>query len=268
MQQEVNFNLNELINATGLEKLAAMEKGVNAVYTNDETKSKFQILARAVFKKYKALQPNKAPNAYASRKNAIDMIYTAIEGNIIGADVTEIMKKIQNVVDASIENVVAESTSGNENGKIIDLSGLNFDLLAAYFLKAKNKNVVVQKLIEFISSLTEGEVATKRKGLTEEQKAVFDILRKPDLSERDKKKIKEIAIELLEELKKETLKIEQWKDKAATTASVFNVVSRTLFLLLPLPSYQTEDIDLKTNLLYEHLEHQYFGGGVSIDGRY
>jgi len=314
LQEEVNFNLEELIHAAGLEKLAAMEKGVNAVYTNDETKSKFQILARAVFKKYKALQPNKALNSFTARKNAIDIIYTAIESNIVGADVTEIMNKIQNVVDASIENVVAESTNGN--GKIIDLSGLNFDLLAAYFLKAKNKNVVVQslkgkiekklkqmvennplrvdfykryqeiiddynrgkdatiiletfqKLIEFVSSLTEEEVATKREGLTEEQKAVFDILRKPDLSERDKKKIKEIAIELLEELKKETLKIEQWKDKAATAASVFNVVSRTLFMSLPFPSYQSEDIDLKTNLLYEHLEHQYFGGGVSIYGRY
>jgi type I restriction enzyme R subunit len=144
LQDEVNFDLQELINADGLHKLAAMEKAVNAVYTNDETKRKFQILAREVFKKYKALQPDKVLNQYAPRKNAIDVIYTAIEDNIESADVADIMKKIQNVVDESIENMVAEP-SHNE-GKIIDLSGLDFDLLEQYFLKTKNKNAAVQSL--------------------------------------------------------------------------------------------------------------------------
>jgi type I restriction enzyme R subunit len=311
---EVRFNLNELINATGLEKLAAMEKGVNAVYTNDETKSKFQILAREVFKKYKALQPDKVLNQYSPRKNAIDVIYTAIEENIESADVAEIMKKIQEIVDESIANMVAEPT--HDYGKIIDLSGLNFSLLEKYFLKTPNKNTVVQslkdkienqlkqmvdrnplrvdfykryqeiiddynrgkdavtieetfkKLIEFVNSLSEEEADTKREGLTEEQKAIFDILRKPDLSESDKKKIKEIAIELLAELKKDKLKVEQWADKSVTAAAVFNTVNKTLFEAMPYPTYHTDDIDLRTNLIYEHLKHQYYGGGLSVYGKY
>ncbi len=65
LQDEVSFNLTELVNATALQKLAALEKGINAIYTNDETKRKFQILGRAVFKKYKALQPDKVLNQYA-----------------------------------------------------------------------------------------------------------------------------------------------------------------------------------------------------------
>jgi type I restriction enzyme R subunit len=68
LQDEVNFDLQELIQAKALEKIAAMEKGMNAVYTNDETKRKFQILAREVFKKYKALQPDKVLNLYSPRK--------------------------------------------------------------------------------------------------------------------------------------------------------------------------------------------------------
>jgi type I restriction enzyme R subunit len=315
LQDEVNYNLSELINANGLEKLAAMEKGVNAVYTNDETKRKFQILAREVFKKYKALQPDKVLNQYAPRKNAIDVIYTAIEDNVESADVAEIMKKIQDVVDESIENIVAEPT--NDTGKIIDLSGLNFELLEKYFLKTENKNTVVQslkdkierqlkqmveknplrvdyyqrfqeiideynrgkdsvtieqtfkRLIEFVNSLSDEEADSKREGLTEEQKAIFDLLRQGiKLTETDKKQVKNIAIELLEDLKKEKLKVEQWADKSTTAAAVFNTVSKTLFELLPYPTYQTNDVDLKTNLVYEHLKHQYFGGGVSIYGMY
>ena len=314
LQDEVNFNLEELTDASGLQKLAAMEKGVNAVYSNDETKRKFQILAREVFKKFKALQPDKVLNQFSSRKNAIEIIYTAIEENVESADVADIMKKIQDVLDKSIENMVAEPT--RDNGKLIDLSGLNFELLEQYFLKTKNKNAVVQslkdkiekqlkqmveknplrvdfykryqdiineynrgkdsvtieetfkRLIDFVNSLSEEEADTRREGLTEEQKAIFDIIRKPDLSESEKKKIKKIAIELLDELKKDKLKVEQWADKSVTTAAVFNTVSKTLFELLPYPTYQTDDVDLKTNLVYEHLKHQYFGGGVSIYGQY
>ncbi|MBK8805193.1 MAG: type I restriction endonuclease subunit R [Bacteroidales bacterium] len=330
LQDEVYFDLQELIKADGLHKLAAMEKAVNAVYTNDETKRKFQILAREVFKKYKALQPDKVLNQYAPRKNAIDVIYSAIEDNVVSADVADIMKKIQAVVDESIENMVAEPNpivyeplQGKDEksiyfkDKMIDLSGLNFEILEKYFLKMKNKNAAVQslkdklekrlqvmvsenplrvdfykkyqaiidtynkgkdetailetfrKLIKFISDLTEEEADTKREGLTDEQKAIFDILRQgKKLEEKEKNEIKKISIELLEELKKEKLRVDQWADKSVTAAAVFNYVNKTLFEVLPYPTYQTDDIDLRTNLVYEHLKHQYFGGGMSIYGKY
>lgn len=46
LEDEVKFILADLIQADGLHKLAALDQAVNAVYTNDQTKSKFQILAR------------------------------------------------------------------------------------------------------------------------------------------------------------------------------------------------------------------------------
>jgi type I restriction enzyme R subunit len=63
------------------------------------------------------------------------------------------------------------------------------------------------------------------------------------------------------------LKVEQWSDKMETSAAVFNYVSNILFEKLP-SSFVNDDIDLKTNLVYEHLKHQYFGGGMSIYGQY
>ena len=311
---EVGFDLQELMNTSGLEKLFVMEKGVNAVYTNDETKRKFQVLAREVFKKFKALQPDKVLKEYAPRKNAVDVIYTAIENNIESADVSEIMKKIQDVIDASISTIAAEPTL--DSGKIIDLSGLNFKVLEQYFLKMPHKNTAVQslkdkierklkvmidrnpmrvdfyqryqeiideynrgkdsvtieetfkKLIEFVNSLTEEEIDTKREGLTEEQKAIFDILRKQNLSESDRGKIKLIAVELLNELKKDKLRVDQWYEKYETTASVYKLVNDKLFLSLPYPTYQTDEVDLKTNMVFEHLKHKYYGGGISVYGAY
>jgi type I restriction enzyme, R subunit len=315
LSEEINYDLSILIHSEGLEKLAAMEKGINAVYTNDETKSKFQVLAREVFKKFKALQPDKVLYEFAPRKNAIDAIYSAIENNVQSADVSDIMKKIQSVIDESITNMVAEP-SHNED-KLIDLSGLNFELLEKYFLKTKNKNAVVQSLkelvenrlkqmlernpmtidfyvryqeiidaynlgkddvviketfrnlIELVNSYSKEEADTKREGLSDEQKAIFDILRQgKELNKEDKVTIKNLSIELLLDLKKEKLRVELWSEKSVTAAAVFNTVSKTLFEVLPHPIYQSNDIDLKTQLVYAHLKQQYFGGGVSIYGAY
>ncbi|HNR08827.1 MAG TPA: DUF3387 domain-containing protein, partial [Saprospiraceae bacterium] len=314
LKLDLKFDLAELIDSTGLDKILAIEKGINAVYTNDESKSKFQLLAREVFNKFKALQPDKVLNQFAPRRNAINAIYSAIEDNIQSADVTEIMKKIQAIVDDSISSVAAEP--GKDNGKIIDLSKLNVEILVKHFEKSGNKNSIVQaiktkveqqlrdmvdknplrvdfytryqeiideynrgkdavtieetfkKLIEFVNSLTEEEADTRREGLTDEQKAIFDILRKPSLSDSDKKKVKEIAIELLTELKKDKLKVEQWSDKLETAAAVFNTVSNTLFNSMPYPTYQIDDLELKTNLVYQHLKQRYYGGGQSIYGNY
>ena len=108
---------------------------------------------------------------------------------------------------------------------------------------------------------------TKREGLSDEQKAIFDILRQgKELARKEKDEIKKIAVELLEELKKEKLQVEQWSDKSVTAAAVFNYVNKTLFEVLPYPDYEEGDIDLKTNMVYEHLKHQYYGGGVIVYG--
>ncbi|MEX2566397.1 MAG: hypothetical protein WD431_10685 [Cyclobacteriaceae bacterium] len=68
----------------------------------------------------------------------------------------------------------------------------------------------------------------------------------------EKREIKKISIELLEELKQEKLKVEQWAEKSVTATAVFNSVSKKLFETLPYPAYQTGEIDLKTSLVYEH----------------
>jgi type I restriction enzyme R subunit len=73
---------------------------------------------------------------------------------------------------------------------------------------------------------------------------------------------------LLEELKREKLKVDQWSDKSVTAAAVYNHVNITLFDRLPYPTYMTDDIDLKTKMVYEHLRNQYIGGGVSVYGEY
>ena len=150
LNNEVQFELNTIIESEGLDKLTAIADGVEAVYTNDETKNKFSIIAREVFKKYKALMPDKSIYDFKKSRDAINAIYMVITDNVEQADITAIVKQVQNVVDKSVEslNILLEPTE--DYGKRIDISGLDFALIEKEFLNIKKKNTTVQSLKEVI----------------------------------------------------------------------------------------------------------------------
>lgn len=147
LKDEVKFDLNDIISNAGLHKIAAIQSGVNAVYTTDETKSKYGVLAREVFKKYKALMPNNAIYDYKDRRDAINAIYAVIADNTDEADITSLVKQVQEVVDKSIDSldVLLEPVEGY--GNKIDISRLDFERIEKEFLKMDGKkNVAVQSL--------------------------------------------------------------------------------------------------------------------------
>ncbi len=150
LHEEVNFKLDSVIRTEGLERLASIQKGVNAVYTTDETKNKFGVMAREVFKKYKALIPDSSIYQFKDKRDAIDAIYSRIQKNTEEADISAVMRHVQDVVDESVEslNIMLEPT--DDYGKKVDLSSMDFELIEKEFLKLENKNTVVQTLKEKI----------------------------------------------------------------------------------------------------------------------
>ena len=65
---------------------------------------------------------------------------------------------------------------------------------------------------------------------------------------------------MLEELKKDRQRIDNWSEKSETLATVVTNVRNTLFENLPYPIYEQHDIDQKSNKVYEYLRSQYYGG--------
>jgi len=213
---------------------------------------------------------------FLSRKETYLPLASLIIAALIGMadDLVGILKtKNKNTAVQSLKNKVEKQLKRmiERNPMMIDYYKRYQEIIEKYN-RGKDEAVIKEtfrKLIELVNSYTVEEAETKREGLTDEQKAIFDILRQgKTLTEKEKNEIKKISVELLEELKKDKLRVEQWADKSVTAAAVFNYVNKTLFEALPYPTYQTDDIDLKTNLIYEHLRQQYFGGGMSIYGQY
>ena len=59
-----------------------------------------------------------------------------------------------------------------------------------------------------------------REGLDEESLAIFELLKKQDLSSSDIKRIKAVVVGLLERLKAEKLRVDHWRDKESTRNAV------------------------------------------------
>ncbi len=145
---ECKFSLSKIIDSKDtLHKIKHIQEGYNAICNTDETKAKFGVLSRELFKKYKALMPDQSIYSYKEKRDAINALYTMVNAIIEQADITHIVKQVQDVVNQSIEtlNLALEKIEGY--GQKIDISGLDFKKIEEEFLKVKgNQNVAVQSL--------------------------------------------------------------------------------------------------------------------------
>lgn len=153
LSDECKFKLSKIVEADdNLHRIKFIQEGYNAICETDETKAKYGILARELFKKYKALMPDKSIYQFQDKRDAINALYTMINAKIEEADITHIVKQVQDVVNKSIESLNLELEKIEGYGQQIDISSLDFKKIEEEFLKVKeNQNVAVQSLKDKIS---------------------------------------------------------------------------------------------------------------------
>ena len=305
--KELGFNLSDLMNAKPMEKLAKINEAADKVSLNETTRTKFEIMARDVFRKYKALYPEDEIKPFIKQFNAIEAIYDALNQKVKTADITEIMLQLQEVVNDSV--FINEVTEPEPD--YIDLSNLDFDKLKAAFKKINRKNTVVfdlqqaiekklkqmikenplrlefyekykeiieeynngkdinatkkafDDLTDFLNSLSKEDSRAMREGLDEETLAIFDLLNKETLNDKERDEVKKVSKQTLETLKAEKLKVERWRESTQLRAQVKTTIYDTL-LWLPQEPYSENEVDEKTNVIYQHIFTNYYGGGKSV----
>jgi type I restriction enzyme R subunit len=97
-------------------------------------------------------------------------------------------------------------------------------------------------------------------GLTEEQLALFDLLRKESLTGAEREKIKQESRNLLADLKRLIAPLEQWTEKEQTQAEVEVFILDHVYQALPEPPYTAEDKKEVAALVYRHIWQQSASG--------
>ena len=138
----------------------------------------------------------------------------------------------------------------------------HYEEIVAEYNREKDR-VTIEKtfeaLILFNQHLTEEERRAFRENLDEESLAVFDLLKKTDMTANDIKRIKKVAVNLLETLKAEKLRIDRWRDKEATRDAVRTLIKDFLWSdKTGLPeTYSVEEIKVKTEAVFAHVYRAY-----------
>ncbi len=137
-------------------------------------------------------------------------------------------------------------------------------LIDAYNGGSANVETFFQELVALAQQLNAEEQRHVRENLSEEELAIFDILTRPgpELSEVERKAVKQIARDLLETLKREKLVLD-WRKRQQYRAAVRLMIGDILFDRLP-ERYTSELCDQKRDDVYTHIYDNYAGAEQSI----
>lgn len=117
-----------------------------------------------------------------------------------------------------------------------------------------------EALLRLLDDMSEEEQRAVREGLDEESLALFDLLRKPELTAKEMKKIKDVSVELLGVLKAERLRVSNWRETEAMRDAVRVSIRDYLWsdkTGLPVERYTEEEVQQKAEAVYRHVYRVY-----------
>jgi type I restriction enzyme R subunit len=307
----LGFEPNRLIGAKGFMKIEAIADGEEAVYTSDETKRRFEILARQVFIRFKALVMEPSAFTYAERHDNIETIYKKLEERRDTADVSELLKELHRIVNEAIR--AAEPGDDQRESNLFDLSKIDLEKLQQEFAKkAKRKATAVEdirqllerklaemlasnpqrmdfyrkyseiiadynrekdrvtieetfaKLVDLANSLDAEQRRAAEEGLSEEELALFDLLKKAEMTKVDRERVKQASRGLVASIRELIAPLERWTEKEQTQAEVEVFILDHLFAVLPTPPFTLDDKQVLAKRVYQHIWQQSSNPGGTL----
>jgi len=300
--RSLQFDPDRFDGAAGFARIAALRDATEALYSSDDAKRRFEIMAREVFSRFKALVTEPGALPYAVRHDNIEAIYKKLEERRDTADVTEVLKELHRIVNDAVR--AAGPGEDHAEGLTIDLSQVDFEKLKKEFAKAPRKHaalqdirdVVEQKLkklvttnplmmdyyrryqeiladynrekdratveqtfaalLDLAANLDGEQTRAVEGGLSPTELAIFDLLKRDNLSKVDREKVKQASRSLLKSVRELLVPMDHWTRNAQTQAVVETSILDWLFESLPQPPFTESDAKQLAGKLYEHVWQQ------------
>ena len=305
------FDPAALIGSTGFARIKGLKDAVEAVYTNDEGKRRFEVLARQVFARFRALLMEPSAFPYAERHDNIEAIYKKLTERRDTADVTELLKELHRIVNEAIRT----QSPGDDQaeGLTFDLSQIDMEKLREEFAKKVRhkatalqdiRDILEQKLAEMLAlnpsrmdyqqryeeivaaynrekdrvtieepfrQLTElmDELDAEQKRaveeeLSEDELALFDLLKKDTLGKADRERVKQASRDLLAAIKARLSDLDRFWEKEQTKAEVQVFILDEVFTGLPTPPFTEAEMKAVASDVYDHVWQQAVSGSFAM----
>ena len=303
----LGFNPATLLGSEGFARIKGLKDAVEAVYASDEVKRRFEILARQVFVRFKALLMEPSAYSYAERHDNIEAIYKKLTERRDTADVTDLLKELHRIVNEAIRT--QEPGDDQAEGLTLDLSQIDMEKLRDEFTKKVRhkatavqdiREIVEQKLAEMLAHnpsrmdyqlkyeeiiagynhekdrvtieetfrrltelMLELDAEQKRaiqEGLSEDELALFDLLKRDDLGKAERERVKKSSRDLLAAIKARLSELDRFWEKEQTKADLEVFILNEVFDNLPTPPFSKEEKNALASDVYDHIWQQAIGG--------
>ena len=305
--RDLGFNPATLLGSAGFARIRGLKDAVEAVYTSDEVKRRFEILARQVFVRFKALLMEPSAFAYAERHDNIEAIYKKLTERRDTADVTELLKELHRIVNEAIRTQAPGDDQAE--GLTLDLSQIDMEKLRDEFAKKVRhkattlqdiRDIVEQKLADMLARnpsrmdyqeryeeivaaynreknrvtveetfqrltelMDEMDAELQRavaEGLSEDELALFDLLKKDNLGKAERERVKQASRDLLASIKSHLEELDHFWEKEQTKADMRVLILDEVYASLPSPPFTDEEKENVASEIYNHVWQQAVSG--------
>lgn len=146
-----------------------------------------------------------------------------------------------------------------ENPKRVDYYERYQQIIEEYNKEQDRANIekTFVELMNLANSMNQEEQRYVREGFnSDEELSLYDMLFNDNLSKEDIKKIKKVAVDLLEKIKSKIAELDHWTDKQETKAEVDTLIGKILWEELP-ESYPDNAIFTYRQKIYEYVYMRY-----------
>ena len=206
-----------------------------------------------IINEYVVIEPNKETDD----KKQFDI--SKIDFDLLAREFAKSKKK--NLILRDLEELVAEKLDNmmHINPTRIDYYNRYQEIIDEY--NSEQNRVGIEKtfmdLMNLANSMDNEQKRYVREGFdNDEELSLYDLLFKENLSAKDIKELKKVAVDLLKKIKEKIAELDHWTDKDSTKADVHTLIRDTLWQELP-ESYDDESINDYTSVIYEHIYTKY-----------
>ena len=309
--RDLGFDTATLIGSTGFARIRGLKDAVDAVYASDQAKRRFEVLARQVFVRFKALLMEPSVFAYAERHDNIESIYKKLTERRDMADVTELLKELHRIVNEAIRTQAPGDDQAE--GLTLDLSQIDMEKLRDEFAKkVRHKATALQdireiiedklawmlasnplrmdyqrkyeeivadynrekdrvtieetfrKLIELVDELDAEQKRAVEEGLSEDELALFDLLKKDNLGKAEREGVKQSSCDLLAAIKARLAELDRFWEKEQTKAEMQVFILDEIFSSLPTPPFSVGEKEAVAGDVYAHIWQQAVSGEIAM----
>jgi type I site-specific restriction-modification system R (restriction) subunit len=166
------------------------------------------------------------------------------------------IEDIRTIVERKLEQMMAR------NPERMDFYRKYSEIVADYNLEKDRVTIeeTFSRLVDLLAGLNEEERRAVEEGLSQDELAIFDLLKKENLSKPQRESVKRASKQLLESVLAVIAARQDWTAKEPTKAEVEELILQEVFTLLPTPPFNEAEKVALAGRVYQHVWRQSHAG--------